>query len=486
MKKRGLILLAVILIVIGGIYLALRGRTCVFVREISPGKENAEAYEVQLEGDVVRLTGKEVRDGKLYLTFQAVSRGRAFADIYCDGEEVDVVVLYVHAGGVITEGGFLGRCTGGRIVPAFTLIYLTVLFLSAVRKYRRDVGQSLYRYRNVTDIGLLIFLAFLLVLQIQHFFAYSDMESTLRSVLTSADSFATVALPLAFVLSIIVTASNLKLMKNEGRTWRNMLACILGVVVCLASLFPKILSEMLQRSTVVDVHNEKCLALYVELLVENVIFIIVAYLECILAGTIIMNLMAARRRPAFDKDYMLILGCKVADDGTPTPLLKGRADKALEFAAQQQIAGGKPLIFVPSGGKGPDEPVAEAEALEAYLLSRGIEKERILCENRSKNTEENFRYSLDLIREAGGAADAKIAFATTNYHVFRSGLLAARQGIAAEGVGSRTKGYFSLNAFVREFIATLVSEKKTHGRTLAILVILAVIIILTLYYSRTI
>ena len=188
--------------------------------------------------------------------------------------------------------------------------------------------------------------------------------------------------------------------------------------------------------------------------------------------------------PPYDRDCMLILGCMVREDGSLTPLLKGRADKALDFAQKQEAAAGKPLIFVPSGGKGADEPVAEGDAVAAYLESCGIEKDRILVENKSANTEENFRFSMELLKERFPEEEIKVGFATTNYHVFRSGLLASRQKIKAEGIGSRTKGYFSLNAFVREFIATMVSEKKTHIHTLAILVILAVAIVVTMYVAN--
>lgn len=44
----------------------------------------------------------------------------------------------------------------------------------------------------------------------------------------------------------------------------------------------------------------------------------------------------------------------------------------------------------------------------------------------------------------------KIAFATTNYHVFRSGIWAQLAGLRAEGIGSKTKWWFWPNAFIRE------------------------------------
>jgi uncharacterized SAM-binding protein YcdF (DUF218 family) len=58
--------------------------------------------------------------------------------------------------------------------------------------------------------------------------------------------------------------------------------------------------------------------------------------------------------------------------------------------------------------------------------------------------------------------DAKIVFSTTNYHVFRSGVIATECGIDCEGFGSPTKWYFYTNALIREFIANLVQEKKRH------------------------
>ncbi|MBR3053536.1 MAG: YdcF family protein, partial [Firmicutes bacterium] len=121
-------------------------------------------------------------------------------------------------------------------------------------------------------------------------------------------------------------------------------------------------------------------------------------------------------------------------------------------------------------GKGSDEKISEAESVKNYLLSLGIREELIMPECESANTEENFRNSLKLILEDAGIEDPKVAFSTTNYHVFRSGLLASEQGIYAEGIGSRTRSYFWINAFVREFIATLAEERKKHLRIIAVLV----------------
>ena len=73
--------------------------------------------------------------------------------------------------------------------------------------------------------------------------------------------------------------------------------------------------------------------------------------------------------------------------------------------------------------------------------------------------------------------DAKVSFATTNYHVFRSGVIANEQGLDCEGMGSKTKWYFYTNALIREFIANLVQERRKHI-TLLILINISLIILI--------
>lgn len=262
-----------------------------------------------------------------------------------------------------------------------------------------------------------------------------------------------------------------------------MLGVILGLLVCVGTVLPLILEEVLYRSTVIDMHNERSIAIYIFEAFETSVLSSVFYLECILAAAIILTVKAAKRIPAFDKDYMLILGSKFRKDGTLTPLLKGRADRALEFAQMQREHTGKELFLVPSGGQGPDEVMPEAEAIRNYLLETGVPEERILVENRSKNTAENMKYSLELIRKHCKTDDPKIGFSTTNYHVFRSGILATHAGMLTEGIGSKTRSYFWINAFIREFIATLNTGWKKHLKVVLFLVLLSVLSAAVLYLS---
>ena len=109
-------------------------------------------------------------------------------------------------------------------------------------------------------------------------------------------------------------------------------------------------------------------------------------------------------------------------DGTLYPLIRGRVDRAIEFYKKQYEKTGKKAVFVPSGGKGSNEPMAEAEAMKRYLLEQGIPEEQIMAEDQSKNTLQNMIFSKRLIEEKN--PNAKVAFSTTNFHVFRSGIIA--------------------------------------------------------------
>ena len=55
---------------------------------------------------------------------------------------------------------------------------------------------------------------------------------------------------------------------------------------------------------------------------------------------------------------------------------------------------------------------------------------------------------------------SRFSIVTISYHVYRALVLAKRPGLKCTGYGAKTKWSFTLNAFVREFIAYLVISKK--------------------------
>lgn len=464
---------------IGSVFLFGKTYTCTVPND--KGFEDIETYSVVIEQDqpILGTVDRSLNQKQFSVKVRGVSPGSVFLTVINPSERHWIFPIDVYPSNIVFRDTIFGDYTGDEIIPVSFTIILAVLLIRMIRNYREEYRKDRYRYRNIRDLGLIIFLCSFFLDQFRFIFHYRGLIDTVYSIINSAAGFAIIVLPVAFVVFILVTLSNLRLMAREGRNWRNMLGCLLGITVCTGTLTPMFLGEFLQRTTIVDVHNMNGPALYIELFVENAVFLIIGYLECILLATIISAIGAARHVPYFDKDFIMILGCEINKDGSLTPLLRGRTEKALEFAKLQKENTGKEIAFVPSGGQGSDEVMPEARAIGNYLLEKGIPADRIIVEDRSLNTEENFRYSYGLIKERN--TDPKIAFSTTNYHVFRAGAIASMQGIGAEGIGSATKAYFWINAFIREYIATLFAERKAHAKIICLL-LAAVTLMIGIYY----
>ena len=127
----------------------------------------------------------------------------------------------------------------------------------------------------------------------------------------------------------------------------------------------------------------------------------------------------------------------------------GRLDKGIELWRRQDKRG----RIVVSGGQGADEVVSEAAAMHAYLVRNGVPAEAILDEDRSTTTMENLRYSRDLIDSLAQGSPYRCVVVTSDFHVFRCVEYAHKLGIAADGVGSKTSGWYWPTAFIREFVA---------------------------------
>ena len=486
MKKTWYAILAVVLLVLSTGFIATVGDTYTVSLDISRIDSGFRDYVVTLEkGDeILNIEDVQILDGVLRVKLRSVSRGKDYLSVTGPEDVLYYDGYYVHRFGIITKNTFLGDMTGGTVIPLSIAVYLSAILCSVILRYRRNMKTTIFRYSNIRDLSWIIYLVPLLITQIFFLMSRSGILQAVRGTMSAASVLSFFAMPAAFVVFVFVTISNIQLMRREGRNWRNMLGCILGILVCFGTLFPHLLGEYLQHSTIIDVHNEKGLANHIDIFVENSILTVVTYLEAVLLGTIILSVKAARSVPSFDRDCIVILGSQIKEDGTLTNLLKGRVDRALEFARMQKEASGRDLIFVPSGGRGPDEVISEAEAMKNYLAGSGIPEDMILVEDRSVNTYENMRNSAALIRERLPGSDPRIAFSTTNYHVFRAGILAEQQGIHAEGIGSATKSYFWINAFIREFIATLYSERKWHLLITGIMVLSVLAMTCLIYLSN--
>lgn len=481
------LILALILFIISTLVIIINGKTYTVKIENKNLNEISSIDEIKLEiqkDNIAKCVDKKIENGALKLKFEAISKGKTYVDIYDnDGKIGYMFDLYVHDFNIITFNEYMGDCNGSiSIIISITILLIYVLYMLII-SYKKSIKENIYKYKNIAYLGMIIFVAFSIIVQLFSLPNYTGLSESIDTIL-STSSLAVFLFPIAFIASILVILSNISLIRKEGFSVRNLLGVLLGGFLSFTTILPEILSRMLYSSTWIDIHNQNGIDLYVFEFIENLIYIGVTYVECILLGTIILGIKSAKHIPKFDKDFILILGCQIKKDGSLTNLLKGRVDRAIEFSKMQKEKTGKEIIFVPSGGKGNDEIISEAQAMKNYLIEHGIKEENILMEDKSKNTFENIKFSNNIIKDKN--ENAKVAFSTTKYHVFRAGCIATSQNFLMEGIGAKTKSYFWVNAFIREFIATLYSEKKKHIAVIVSIMIFVALMLLLIYLNNNI
>ena len=131
-------------------------------------------------------------------------------------------------------------------------------------------------------------------------------------------------------------------------------------------------------------------------------------------------------------DYVLVLGAGV--NGTqPSPSLAERLEAALDYLQTHPQA-----QCVVSGGQGGGETITEALCMETWLTDRGVAPERIWREEQATSTQENLRFSLELIQEKTGTRPEALAVVSSENHLYRASCMAKAEGVEFLGVPAAT------------------------------------------------
>ncbi len=171
-------------------------------------------------------------------------------------------------------------------------------------------------------------------------------------------------------------------------------------------------------------------------------------------------------------DYVIVLGPKVTEKADSSSM-KRRLDKAMEYVEENPDT-----ILVLSGGKGKGDVHSEAMDMFLYLTYNGVPQEQLLLEEHSTSTVENIAFSKVLIdrdrrnrklregpmeipRGPGAPSLApdkplEIGILTSNYHVYRAELTAARWGIEnVSGIAADSDPVLFVHMCVRECASIL-------------------------------
>lgn len=149
----------------------------------------------------------------------------------------------------------------------------------------------------------------------------------------------------------------------------------------------------------------------------------------------------------YTEDAVIVLGAGIRGE-EPTETLAERLDVAVEYHKKNPDA-----VIVVSGGQGHNEDITEALAMERYLAAAGVAADRIIKEERSTSTAENFAYSKEILDEYFDG-EYSVAFITNDFHVMRASLAASRSGYAdVTHAHSSTAFYTFLPNTLRECLA---------------------------------
>jgi len=443
------------------------------IRNFIEGDDDSE----NTVNDALEIVSTEPEDGYFHVKLKGNRPGTQNVLITAHHEDKDggreSAGLFI----TVTESGnlYTGEYTFNGdefLYLAFGMIYLFIAIM--LLYWRRKTRKAMhFSYKSILDLGIAFyFLVQALVLIPFTLFGFQHPDNPGRIyVLVNGYTLTVIAIlsvvPL-LIFALMMTISNIGLLLKEGKSWKNILGILLSGAFLLGITGLAILTYFTLSSNLSFDPKDSAVVI-----IRGIIASLIVYFESNLFSTLLHCQLAGRHKPKYDKDFIIILGCGIKEDGTLYPLLKGRADRAIEFAQDQVEATGRKPYFIPSGGQGPDECMPEGEAIKNYLVFRGIPEELILPETKSVNTLQNMQFSKQIIDAKN--PDGNILFSTTNYHVFRSGILAEDVGLNADGMGARTKWYFWPNALIREFIGMLARHWKLHLVVVTTLVLQAVL-----------
>ena len=157
-------------------------------------------------------------------------------------------------------------------------------------------------------------------------------------------------------------------------------------------------------------------------------------------------IVAANKEPA-PGATVVVLGCRVYGERASLSMIE-RLDAAYEYLTEHPES-----KCVLSGGQGDGENISEAECMYRYLVSKGIDAARLYKEETSTTTRENLLFSKRLMEEH--SLNPVVAIATSEYHMYRAGMIANALDITWAAVPGKTAIWLFPTYYVRELYGIL-------------------------------
>ena len=126
----------------------------------------------------------------------------------------------------------------------------------------------------------------------------------------------------------------------------------------------------------------------------------------------LLYMMMGQKKIDNQERTVIVLGCEVKEDGTPSALLKDRLDGAISYLIQYPNT-----KIIVGGGKTSVGPV-EAEVSKTYLVKQGINENQIYVDGNSYSTYENIVNAKRIIEDK--SLNPKVVLMTSWFHQARA------------------------------------------------------------------
>lgn len=163
------------------------------------------------------------------------------------------------------------------------------------------------------------------------------------------------------------------------------------------------------------------------------------------------RILTQEKAAGLDADCIIVLGCQVRSDGTPSHMLEDRLKRGV--ALYELGAAPKLLMSGDHGREGYDE----VNTMKAYAIEAGIPTEDIFMDHAGFSTYETIYRA----KEIFGAK--KIVVVTQEYHLYRAMYIAKAMDLEVYGVAADYRSYSGqFSRDVREVLARI----KDFGMTI--------------------
>ncbi len=157
-------------------------------------------------------------------------------------------------------------------------------------------------------------------------------------------------------------------------------------------------------------------------------------------------------------DVLLILGCRVRGE-KPEPTLQMRIDKAAEYLLENR----KTVAIACGGIVHDDQDISEARVICDMLTEKGVEKERLIMEDKSLTTVQNFINAKKIMEDMGFDEGATVGILSSDFHLMRASVIAQRCSFEAETLAAPSPKNEKIKNCIRELFAFPMAYTQTKG-----------------------